>query len=101
MGDSRAEGSSATGDGGQAAVSLTPDADGTDSGSLLGSNQSSPLLLLDIMGLMMHDCIQYCTLKSTKPQPPVEHARTGQCMLDTRTHLLDLTRLDVETRLPL
>ena len=29
MGDGRAEGSSATGDGGQAAVSLTPDADGT------------------------------------------------------------------------
>ena len=29
MGDGRAEGSSATGDGGQAAVSLTPDVDGT------------------------------------------------------------------------
>ena len=28
MGDSRAEGSSATGDGGQAAISLTPDTDG-------------------------------------------------------------------------
>ena len=29
MGDGRAEGSSATGDGGQAAISLTPDVDGT------------------------------------------------------------------------
>ena len=29
MGDGRAEGSSAIGDGGQAAVSLTPDVDGT------------------------------------------------------------------------
>ena len=37
MGDGRAEGSSATGDGGQAAVSLMPDIDGTGSGSLLDS----------------------------------------------------------------
>ena len=35
MGDDRSEGSSATGDGGQAAVSLMPDVDGTGSGSLL------------------------------------------------------------------
>ena len=35
MGDGRAEGSSAIGDGGQAAISLTPDVDGTGSGSLL------------------------------------------------------------------
>ena len=35
VGDGRAEGSSATGDGGQAAVSLMPDVDGTRSGSLL------------------------------------------------------------------
>ena len=35
MGDGRAEGSSATGDGGQAAVSLMPDDDGPSSGSLL------------------------------------------------------------------
>ena len=33
MGDGRAEGSSAVGDRGQAAVSLTPDVDGTGSGS--------------------------------------------------------------------
>ena len=35
MGDGRDEGSSAIGDGGQAAVSLRPDVDGTGSGSLL------------------------------------------------------------------
>ena len=38
MGDGRAEGSSAVGDGGQAAISLTPDMDGTGSGSLLEPN---------------------------------------------------------------
>ena len=37
VGDGRAEGSSALEAGGQAAVSLTPDADGTGSGSLLDS----------------------------------------------------------------
>ena len=37
MGDGRAEGSSAIGDGGQAAISLMPDIDGTGSGSLLDS----------------------------------------------------------------
>ena len=35
MGDGRAEGGSARGDGGQEAVSVTPDADGPGSGSLL------------------------------------------------------------------
>ena len=35
MGDGRAERWSAIGDGGQAAISLTPDVDGTGSGSLL------------------------------------------------------------------
>ena len=35
MGDGGAEGSSTIGDGGQAAISLMPDADGTGSGSLL------------------------------------------------------------------
>ena len=35
MGDGRAEGWSAIGEGGQAAMSLTPDADGAGSGSLL------------------------------------------------------------------
>ena len=37
MGDGRDEGSSAIGDGGQAAISLTSDVDGTGSGSLLDS----------------------------------------------------------------
>ena len=37
MGDGRAEGSSAIGDGGQPAASLIPDADGTGSGSVLDS----------------------------------------------------------------
>ena len=36
VGGGRAEGSLAVGDGGQAAISLTPDADGTGSDSLLG-----------------------------------------------------------------
>ena len=35
MGEGGAEGSSLTGDGGRAAISLPPDADGTGSGSLL------------------------------------------------------------------
>ena len=43
MGDGRAEGSSAIGDGGQAAMSLMPDADGTGSGSLLEPDAHSHL----------------------------------------------------------
>ena len=43
MEDGRAEGSSAIGDGGQAAISFTPDADGTSSGSLLDSILSTHL----------------------------------------------------------
>ena len=43
MGDGRVEGSSATGDGGQAAVSLMPDINGSGSGSLLNSIQSTLL----------------------------------------------------------
>ena len=43
MGDGRAEGSSAIGDGGQAAISLMPDVDGTSSGSLLDSLLSTLL----------------------------------------------------------
>ena len=39
----RAEGSPAVGDGGQAAISLMPDIDGTGSGSLLGSTLSTLL----------------------------------------------------------
>ena len=43
MGDGRTEGLSAIGDGGQAAISLMPDVDGTDSGSLLDSTLSALL----------------------------------------------------------
>ena len=43
MGDGRVEGSSAIGDGEQAAVSLTPEGDGTGSGSLLTPNAISHL----------------------------------------------------------
>ena len=43
MGDGRAEGSSAIGEGGQAAISLTPDVDGTGSGSLPDSILSTLL----------------------------------------------------------
>ena len=43
MGDGRAEGSSVVGDRGQAAISLTPDVDGTGSGSLMVSILSTLL----------------------------------------------------------
>ena len=43
MGDGRAEGSSAIGDGGQAAVSLMPVIDSTSSDSLLDSILSTPV----------------------------------------------------------
>ena len=43
MGEDRAEGSSAVGYGGQAAIALTPDVDGTGSGSLLDSILSTLL----------------------------------------------------------
>ena len=43
MRDGRAEGSSGIGDGGQAVISLTPDVDGTGSGSLLDSILSTLL----------------------------------------------------------
>ena len=42
VGARRAEGLSATGDRGQAVMSLTPDADGTGSGYLLDSLLSTP-----------------------------------------------------------
>ena len=43
MGDGRADRSSATGDGGQAEMSLMPDIDGTGSDSLLDSILSTPV----------------------------------------------------------
>lgn len=44
MGDGGAEGSSATGDGGQAAISLMPDVDGTGSGLQLEGSKVGDLL---------------------------------------------------------
>ena len=49
VGDGTAEGSSAIGDGGQAAISLMPDADGTGSGSLLDSVLSTHLKKCPVM----------------------------------------------------
>jgi len=60
--DDRTEGLSAVGNGGQAAVSLMSDVDGTGSGSLL-------VLLYSI---------QHCTLKYIKAPPLVEDAHTWQ-----------------------
>ena len=51
MGDGRAEGSSAIGDWGQAATSLTPDIDGTASDSLLEPEASSHLLRVHNLNL--------------------------------------------------
>jgi len=56
VGDDRAEGSSAMGNGGQPAISLMPDVDGTGSGSLLDSIPST-LSIPDILGLKS----SYCT----------------------------------------
>ena len=67
MGDGRAEGSSAIGDGGQAAISLTPDMDGTGCGSLLNSILSIKIL---------YYCTLYSSVKYTKAQPLVEDACT-------------------------
>ena len=67
MGDGRAEASSAIGDGGPAAMSLTPDADGTGSGSLLDSILSIKIL---------YYCTLYSTVKYTKAQVLVDDART-------------------------
>ena len=66
MGDGRAEGPSAIGDGGQAAISLTPDADGTHVhivessqleglyvGDLLYSFTTSSLLTTDLTSLSL------------------------------------------------
>ena len=70
MGAGRAEGSSAIGDGGQAAIPLMPDSDGTGSGSLLDSilstlfkKQSSDVwvvALFFIDDMVALDCIWNC-----------------------------------------
>ena len=61
MGDGRAEGSSAIGDARQAAISLTPDVDGTGSGLKIK---------------ILYYCTLYSTVKYTKAQPLVEDACT-------------------------
>ena len=78
MGDGRAEGSSATGDGGQAGVSLMPDIDGTGSGSLLDSVQStlltkrfSDVCIPPVMSglgvkILYYHTLQYCTASTEK-----------------------------------
>ena len=48
MGDGRAEGSSATGDGGQAAILLTPDIDGTHV-RIFESSQHEDLYVGDLL----------------------------------------------------
>ena len=64
MGDCRAEGSSATGDKGQAAISLTPDIDGTGSGSSLDSilftllkKRSSDVWVVALFFLVIDDAV--------------------------------------------
>ena len=64
MGDGRAERYSAMGDGGQAAISLTPDVDGTRSGSLLDSvlstllkKQSSDVWVVAFFFLVLDDTV--------------------------------------------
>ena len=111
-----AEGSSATGDGGQAAVSLTPDIDGSGAGSLLKLIQSTLLkkwsgdiwvVLYQINHLwcstyfwtswarseesVLRYSMQHCTVTCTKAQPLVENACVWQCMPDTWTNFCDGT----------
>ena len=72
MGDGRAEGALAVGDEGQAAISLTPDVDGTGSGSLLDSilstllkKRSSDVWVVATFFLIIDDILglksRYCT----------------------------------------
>jgi len=57
VGDGRAEGSSVIGDGGQAAISLMPDADGTGSGSLLDQMHVSIFESSQLEGLYVGDLL--------------------------------------------
>ena len=62
MGDGRAEGLSAIGDEGQAAISLMPDVDGTGSGSLLDSilstllKKNDPVMSGQVMSTIFSPC---------------------------------------------
>ena len=69
MGDGRAEGSSATGDGGQEGVSLMPDIDGTGS-ALLPNSILSTFLKKQSSDVWVHPGLEMkvlhsCTLYST------------------------------------
>ena len=72
MGDGRAQGSSAIGNGGKTAISLTPDIDGTGSGSLLDSilsallrKQSSDVWVVALLFLIIDDTVALdCILSS-------------------------------------
>ena len=64
MADGRAEGSSAIGDGGQAAVSLTVDVAGTDSVSLLDSS------LFQFSRSVMSDSLRPNELQHSRPPCP-------------------------------
>ena len=66
MGDGRAEGQSAIGDGAQAAISLTPDDDGTGSGSLLESDAHSHLEG-SYVGLLLYFKLSPASKPSPKP----------------------------------
>ena len=95
MGEGRAEGSSATGDGGQAEVSLTPDADGThicifESLQLEGSYVGDLLCLPQPQKLVVHlnHSITRIILRETASEytqviketdPQVEQVRNKRC----------------------
>ena len=114
--DDGAEGWSAIGDEGQAAVSLTPVFDGTGSSSLLDSILSTLLKkgssdIWIVLYQLHHHCFyacfqtswawnkgavllystQYCTIKHTKAQSLGEDAHVRQCAPDTWTNLHDWT----------
>ena len=75
MGDGGAEGSSAIRDGGQAAISFTPDVDGTGSGSLLVRIFKSSQLV----GLYVGD-LPYCLgIERWSPKSYVHILMPGTC----------------------
>ena len=81
MGDGVAEGSSAMGDGGQAAISLTSDVDGTGSDSVLDpalsallKKWSSDVWVHPGLEIKILCSTQYCTVRHTKAQPLIEGA---------------------------
>ena len=105
MGDGRAEGSSAIGDGGQAATSLNPDIDGTGSSFLLNSilstlflkknHNNSLIYLLAVLrcctGLSLVAASRGYSLVTvggpltTVASPPAEHGAPGQVDFSSRS----------------